>query len=904
MSDISSLQINSDTHSIKALKLSYGECSTAAATTAKTVTIISDGAASGSNAPFVLEKGAVVLVKFTTTNTGAVANLTLNVNGTGAKSIKYRGTNLPSAGALAANRVYQFLYDGTNWQLVGDINTDTNTAVTQTISSTSNADYRVLFSATADDTTRTETTRKDTNFKYNPSTNNLTVGKITLGAAPVNDLEASTKKYVDDSINGLPSPMVFRGSLGTGGTITTLPTDGTAAVGDTYKVIDAGRYADQPADVGDIFICDSKTSSANTWTYIPSADDANTIPSAYCDTAGDVNYKFAQCTDYTLLSNSYIQLILKNANTSTSKLYLAIGTNGLQSFKPIYINGSASSSSNYTLPAGTYLVYYDGTNYYLRTDGKITTTGIVDTSNTELYTNNTGTVTGTGTSTKLAKWNGTNSITSGPGITDNSSSTAVTSTDTNLITGRTLYYAGYTKNTGTVTGSSLTSNNIITGNSGTAIKSSGKTIATSITNVDTTVPTSKAVKTYVDGLVGNKYVLCSTAASTGTKVIDSVGGYTSYQDIPVGTTIHVLFENANTSTSNTLLKFSADSQGVAILPNKLQWPAKTLLSLTKMPDTSGSSTSYWQSTASYTYSTERVNLENYSNKNDFCSIPLCPDATGNSRLGSDNKFRYNPSTKELMVGSIIPEENITNMSISSGTNGTMDISGELGLRITGATSNQGAGIKMTDASPNGIVIESTNTTNGSGIKIAGRKGVYLAGALSSNGDPIYGFTVTTDTVSGYGTVPTLTATNLKLQGTNALMLQGTSWPTGTANAAHINSAGYIIKNTSSRRYKNSIDYDLNYEDYHNQLMQLKPCTFKYNEQPDELQLGLIAEDVEEINSNIVVHEQNGAPDGLKDRDLITLLIIESQKKDKEIAALKEDIEDLKQRLAAIENIIN
>ena len=34
------------------------------------------------------------------------------------------------------------------------------------------------------------------------------------------------------------------------------------------------------------------------------------------------------------------------------------------------------------------------------------------------------------------------------GVTDNSASTAVSSSDTNLITGRTLYYAGYTKNTG------------------------------------------------------------------------------------------------------------------------------------------------------------------------------------------------------------------------------------------------------------------------------------------------------------------------------------------------------------------------------------------------------------------------------------------------------------------------
>lgn len=38
------------------------------------------------------------------------------------------------------------------------------------------------------------------------------------------------------------------------------------------------------------------------------------------------------------------------------------------------------------------------------------------------------------------------------GVTDNSSATAVTASDTNLITARTLYNAGYTKNTGTVTG--------------------------------------------------------------------------------------------------------------------------------------------------------------------------------------------------------------------------------------------------------------------------------------------------------------------------------------------------------------------------------------------------------------------------------------------------------------------
>lgn len=87
----------------------------------------------------------------------------------------------------------------------------------------------------------------------------------------------AVKSYVDTTvgtaISNLPEPMVFRGSLGTGGTITTLPTNGTASVGDTYKVITAGTYNSQAAKVGDLFICDSKTANANTWTYIPSADE-------------------------------------------------------------------------------------------------------------------------------------------------------------------------------------------------------------------------------------------------------------------------------------------------------------------------------------------------------------------------------------------------------------------------------------------------------------------------------------------------------------------------------------------------------------------------------------------------------------------------------------------------------
>lgn len=90
----------------------YGSCSTAAATAEKAVS------ATG----FSLVTGAKVVVKFTVTNTAA--NPTLNVNSTGAKDIYYRGAAI-TAGYLAANRTYEFVYNGSQYDLVGDVDTNT-----------------------------------------------------------------------------------------------------------------------------------------------------------------------------------------------------------------------------------------------------------------------------------------------------------------------------------------------------------------------------------------------------------------------------------------------------------------------------------------------------------------------------------------------------------------------------------------------------------------------------------------------------------------------------------------------------------------------------------------------------------------------------------------------------------
>ena len=139
----------------------YGTCSTAAGTAAKTVACTS----------YTLVTGSRIIVKFTVTNTAA--SPTLNVNSTGAKAIQYRGAAI-TAGYLAANRTYEFIYDGTNYQLVGDI--DTNT--TYSAATTSAAGLM-----SADDKTKLDGIATGANAYVHPSYTART-GKPTANATP------------------------------------------------------------------------------------------------------------------------------------------------------------------------------------------------------------------------------------------------------------------------------------------------------------------------------------------------------------------------------------------------------------------------------------------------------------------------------------------------------------------------------------------------------------------------------------------------------------------------------------------------------------------------------------------------------------------------------------------------
>lgn len=73
----------------------------------------------------------------------------------------------------------------------------------------------------------------------------------------------------NDRIDNLPLPMVFKGTLGTGGTIEVLPSASSANEGFVYIVITDGTYASQSAKAGDTFVSDGSA-----WVLVPSGDDS------------------------------------------------------------------------------------------------------------------------------------------------------------------------------------------------------------------------------------------------------------------------------------------------------------------------------------------------------------------------------------------------------------------------------------------------------------------------------------------------------------------------------------------------------------------------------------------------------------------------------------------------------
>ena len=106
-------------------------------------------------------------------------------------------------------------------------------------------------------------------------------------AEGTNTTQIATTAFVQNAVSkGLAAgdAMVFKGTLGTGGTVTALPA--VHEVGWTYKVITAGTYAGNVCEVGDMIICSIDGTAANDahWTVVQAnLDGAVTGPASSVD---------------------------------------------------------------------------------------------------------------------------------------------------------------------------------------------------------------------------------------------------------------------------------------------------------------------------------------------------------------------------------------------------------------------------------------------------------------------------------------------------------------------------------------------------------------------------------------------------------------------------------------------
>lgn len=89
------------------------------------------------------------------------------------------------------------------------------------------------------------------------------------------------------------------------------------------------------------------------------------------ETDGEKSAKIGDCTCYDYNANRYFLAMILNSNNYKGQLTLNINGTFIENPPPIYINGAITSADNCTLPAGMYIVHYDGKGYHFSTEDKI-----------------------------------------------------------------------------------------------------------------------------------------------------------------------------------------------------------------------------------------------------------------------------------------------------------------------------------------------------------------------------------------------------------------------------------------------------------------------------------------------------------------------------------------------------
>lgn len=380
----------------------FGTCSTAASTSAKVVTC----------SDFVLVTYATILVKFA--NTNSANSPTLNVNGTGAKSIKWNGSTLIGS-KIKAGDVYEFIYDGTYWLCLGGM--DLNNSVTQ-MEATSNASYPLLMTFNPSQYgSITSAARYHSDLTYNPFTQTLGLGVLNCTTS-----ESGDNNNIIDIFGNRQLPTTFRfmiplqeeniapatsinlaysgpGLTGSealssnGLTIGPNIVDDTTTNGfliSTDKPLHVEGSSLSFGAIGSNIVPNGTYNLGtedNKWNLVyanlfkGTADSARLTPYGFCETASSTAAKVVTTSvPFVLEAGARISVKFKYNHTGTSGMTLQVNDDTVA--KSVLLNGSAVGS--YIILANNiYDFIYDGTNWILQ-PGVQNTAGS-STSSSKLY---------------------------------------------------------------------------------------------------------------------------------------------------------------------------------------------------------------------------------------------------------------------------------------------------------------------------------------------------------------------------------------------------------------------------------------------------------------------------------------------------------------------------------------
>ena len=128
-----------------------------------------------------------------------------------------------------------------------------------------------------------------------------------------------------------------------------------------------------------------------------------------------------------------------------------------------------------------------------------------------------------------------------------------------------------------------------------------------------------------------------------------------------------------------------------------------------------------------------------------------------------------------------------------------------------------------------------------------------------------------------------------------------------------NRSGTIaVASTSSKRYKHDISYDIDDELDARKLYNLRLAQFVFNDDHKEIQyadmrgktiIGFIAEDVDEVYPNAVIHNEDGQVESWDERRLLPPMLALIQEQKKQLDEQQQKIESLEDRIEKLEKLV-